>query len=115
MCLSVLSVCLPLSISQGMYRDRPLHKSGNVQGQTITQVKECSGTDNSTGEKNFQRIGTDHYTSQGMYRDRPLHKSGNVQGQTITQVKECTGTDNSTGERNVQGQTISKGKRIFKE
>ena len=52
-----------------------VHKSGNVQGQTITQVKKCTGTDYSTGGWNLQG----HTVSQvnGMYE----------QGQTISQGK----------------------------
>ena len=52
--------------------DRPLHKSGNLQGHTITQVKECTGTDNSTGDRNVQ--GQTIPQMIGMYRDRQFHR-----------------------------------------
>ena len=48
-----------------MYRDRSLHRRRNVQGQFITQEKECTGTD--------------HYKGEGMYRNRSLQSRGNVQ------------------------------------
>ncbi len=57
-----------------------VHKSENVQGQTITQVKECTGTDNYTYERNVQ--GQTIPQVKGMYRDRQFHR-----------FKECTGTD----------------------
>ena len=64
-----------------MFWDRSSHRRRNVQGQIITQEKECTGADNFSGM--------------------------NVQGPTITREKECkvtiitherecTGTDHCT-------------------
>ncbi len=61
-----------------MYRVRPLNWRSNVQGQTITLEKECTGT--GTRERNVQ----EQTISQGkeMFRDRQFHRG-----------KECLGTD----------------------
>ena len=84
-----------------------VHKSGNVQEQTITQKKECTETD--------------HYKGEGMYRERSLQSRGNVQGQRIfhrrrnvqghpiiqgkiiTKQRECTGTENFSQEQECTG------------
>jgi len=69
-----------MNTEAGVYRVR--HRRRNVQGQIITQEKECTGADNFSGM--------------------------NVQGPTITQEKECMvtiitlekeciGTDHCTG------------------
>ena len=69
-----------MNTESGVYRVR--HRRRNVQGQIITQEKECTGADNFSGM--------------------------NVQGPTITQEKECMvtiitfekeciGTDHCTG------------------
>ena len=49
------------------------HRIRSVQGQTITQEKEC--------------FGTDHYTGEGMHRGRQFLRD------------ECTGPNHYTGER----------------
>ena len=69
-----------MNTESGVYKVR--HRRRNVQGQIITQEKECTGADNFSGM--------------------------NVQGPTISQEKECMvtiitlekeciGTDNCTG------------------
>ena len=49
----------------GMYRDRPLQRIRNVQGQTITKDQECTLTDNFTWK-------------ECTGKDRPLQRIRNV-------------------------------------
>ena len=71
-----------MNTEAGVYRVR--HRRRNVQGQIITQEKECSGSDNFSG-MNVQGQGP------------TISQEKECMVTIITLEKECIGTDHCTG------------------